>query len=264
MQKSKAYYRALCACLGLLVVGGATAYYGISQFSQKPTPQQKPLESQELPTPEAPTAEVIYNQSMALKEAKAQREEKKKQTDAKQKNDENTKTDGAENAGETATTPEVKVSPKQQENPPAAPAQDSATAEPIFQTPLTGEVVMDYSMEHAIYDPTLEQFRTNNCLSIAGKEGDTVKASADGTVANVVEQVERGITVVIHHNNGWETTYSQLQDNVLVKKGDQVKQGQEIGMVAKPTKYGAALGEHLDFAVIKDGEYVDPKSALAQ
>ena len=258
MQKSKSYYRALCACLGLLVIGGATAYYGINQVSQKQAPQdkQKPVESAQLPLVEEPLTErVIFDQSQTIEQAKAERTQTNQDVDSDQGNT------GAANAPKE-TPPAAK--PKETE--PAQPAKNdqTAAADPIFELPLQGEVVMDYSMEHAIFDPTLEQFRTNNCISIAAKEGDTVTASADGTVANVVEQVERGITVVINHNNGWETTYSQLQGDVLVKKGDQVKKGQDIGEVGKTTKYGAALGDHLDFAVIKDGQYVDPKGALAQ
>lgn len=75
---------------------------------------------------------------------------------------------------------------------------------------------------------------------------------------------ERGITVVLNHGNGWQTTYSQLQEDVVVKEGDKVKKGQEIGLVAEPTKYSIALGEHVDFSIAKDGVTVDPKSTVIE
>lgn len=255
MQKSKGYYRALCACLGLLVVGGATAYYGISQSSEKPSQQktsQQPIENrqeskQASASAELPNVEqVIINRSPSLTEAKTERQKQQ------------------EKAGETAQEPQTAENEAVEVAEAETAMASVQNTEPSFAKPLSGELVMDYNMEHAIFDPTLEQFRTNNCISIAGNEGDVVKASEDGTVSNVVEQVERGITVVIQHNNGWETTYSQLKSDVKVKKGDTVKKGQDIGMIAQPTKYGSALGNHLDFAVIKDGQYVDPKNALAQ
>ena len=41
-----------------------------------------------------------------------------------------------------------------------------------------------------------------------------------------------------------------------------VKQGQRIGTVAAPTKYGVALGEHLIFAMEKNGEPQNPMEKM--
>ena len=134
----------------------------------------------------------------------------------------------------------------------------------LFAMPLAGNIVMDYSVDHTIYDATLDQYRTNDHISIEAKKGDSVKAAEDGTVESIQTDDERGITVVINHENGWQTTYSQLQEDVVVKEGDKVKKGQEIGFVAEPTKYSVALGEHMDFSMAKDGIKVDPKSNVAE
>jgi len=47
-----------------------------------------------------------------------------------------------------------------------------------------------------------------------------------------------------------------------VKKGDKVKQGQTIGSVAAPTKYGTALGSHLEFSMEQGGKTEDPMKHL--
>lgn len=138
MQKSKAYYRALCACLALLVVGGATAYYGINQISQKPAPQssqpQKPVQTQQTPQANEPTAEVIYNQSVALAQAKAQREEEQaKKTQTKQTQTEQTQTEQTNETGEGASKQENQPAPAPKNT---QPAQQDAVAEPIFQSPI--------------------------------------------------------------------------------------------------------------------------------
>lgn len=136
------------------------------------------------------------------------------------------------------------------------------TAKPTFAYPLQGEVVLPYSIDHAIYDPTLEQYRTNASISLSAKQGTEVKAAADGTVQAVTEDAETGKTIVIAHGDGWLTTYGQLEDAVTVKKGEKVTQGQRIGAVDDPTKYGAALGSHLEFAMEQNGEPKDPVKHL--
>ena len=130
--------------------------------------------------------------------------------------------------------------------------------------PVSGEIVMDFSIDTAIYDVTLDQYRTNEFVSIAANVGDSVKASGNGTVEFVGVDAERGNMVVINHNDGWKTTYCQLQDGILVKEGQKVKQGQKIGQVAETSMYGVALGDHIDFKVTNNDSSVDPKLTMAQ
>lgn len=133
-----------------------------------------------------------------------------------------------------------------------------------LQWPVAGDIVMDYSTDVAIYDQTLEQYRTNDSVCIAAEQGTAIKAAGDGVVEFVGQDGKNGQTIVINHNNGWKTTYSQLDENVLVGQGDSVKAGQEIGSVGYPSKYSVALGSHLDFQVTRDDQTIDPKIAMAE
>lgn len=144
---------------------------------------------------------------------------------------------------------------------PETPAKKQAV-KPTFAYPLEGEVVLPYSIDHAIYDPTLEQYRTNASISISAEKGAEVKAAADGTVQKIAEDPETGKTVTIAHGENWLTTYGQLANSVTVKEGDKVAQGQTIGSVDMPTKYGTALGSHLEFAMEQNGEPKDPVQHL--
>jgi len=130
--------------------------------------------------------------------------------------------------------------------------------------PLSGQIVMDYSMETAIYDKTLDQYRTNDSVCIAGEVGADVLASAEGKVKSVSKDKENLTSIVIEHGNGWMSTYSQLQDNVLVKEGDIVDEGAVIGNISEPSYKSSLLGPHLEFKVTHNDEYTDPKLILAQ
>ena len=67
-----------------------------------------------------------------------------------------------------------------------------------------------------------------------------------------------GTTVIITHEDGYETHYSSLAGDVVVKKGDNVILGQAIGCVGSSALLESALGDHLHFTVIRNGESMDP------
>jgi murein DD-endopeptidase MepM/ murein hydrolase activator NlpD len=254
--RKKGYYGALLACLGLLVAGAGASIYSIQKRST-PQPQQVLPNSQQ--QEQVPSTTVSLQTTPSLEEAMAERETLSQDT---------AEPPAPETKKSNEPTEEKKAT-EQQAQPTFSEEADTAQtalfhSDPLFQAPIEGDIVMDYSIDHAIYDVTLEQYRTNDCISISAEKGEKVKSAEDGTVSDVYIDEERGKTIVIQHNNGWTTTYSQLDDDVKVKKGDKVKKGQEIGTVGSPTKYGTLLGTHLDFAVIKDGLYVDPKSAIAE
>ena len=127
--------------------------------------------------------------------------------------------------------------------------------------PLSGETVMEYSVDKTVYDATLEQYRTNDSLWISANVGDKVAACEDGIVEFAGFDAQSGNTVTICHDNGWRTTYGQL-DNITVSEGDSVIKGEVIGRIAAPTKSGVAQGPHLEFWVLIDEETVDPRVAL--
>ncbi|MCI8628333.1 MAG: M23 family metallopeptidase [Firmicutes bacterium] len=255
---NKNYYRILWGCLAVVVIAGGIYYFAGRDKTPVPsttTPQQT----------EQAAHQVIVNQTPALQEAV---EEREYQYDSSEQQETETVSAQQQQPLESAAVVKEEVKPqteKQQTEEQQNTQQASIfESEPLFVMPLAGNIVMDYSADHAIYDATLDQYRTNDHISIGAKKGESVKASEDGTVESVKTDDERGITVVLNHGNGWQTTYSQLQEDVVVKEGDKVKKGQEIGFVAEPTKYSVALGEHVDFSIAKDGVTVDPKNTVVE
>ena len=127
--------------------------------------------------------------------------------------------------------------------------------------PLEGETLLAYSADKTVYDATLDQYRTNESIWIAASEGDVVRASEDGVVESAENLPKSGNTVTVYHNNGWRTTYGQL-DSLLVESGEEVFKGEIIGYVGQTTKYGIAQGDHLEFSVYVGDESIDPNTAV--
>lgn len=130
--------------------------------------------------------------------------------------------------------------------------------------PVYGDIAMVFSADKLVYDPTLNQYRTNDDLRISAQEGTPVKAAAEGKVIDVDSSLVYGQYVTIDHGNGWLATYGQLMDGVLVKEGEIVKTGQVIGGVGQPTGYGSLNGTHMNLRVTHDNEAVDPRDLLVE
>lgn len=151
---------------------------------------------------------------------------------------------------------------KPQENTAVLDSEDGADDFEIALTwPIQGDILMGYSPDTLVYDPTLDQYRTNDSVYIAAETGSNVSAAADGIVAEVNEDETRGNYVVIEHDNGWATTYGQLAD-INVAAGDAVSSGEVLGTVAEPSIYSSAMGTHVEFAVTLDDMSVDPEIAV--
>ena len=129
--------------------------------------------------------------------------------------------------------------------------------------PVYGEIAMRFSTDALIYDPTLDQFRTNDNLRIYSEEGAHVKAGAAGRVMAIGRNVIRGNYVKIDHGNGWIATYGQLADNKLVSEGAIVQAGQQIGTVGEPSIFGTNHGNHVHLHLTREGEPIDPYAFLA-
>lgn len=123
--------------------------------------------------------------------------------------------------------------------------------------PIEGETIMWYSMGQAIYFETLNQYKLNDAMVIAGEVGMEVLAGEIGVVESIVQDAQTGTTITMDMGNGYSAVYGQLTD-VRVTEGSLVEQGQIIGTLAEPTKYYSLEGCNLYFQVLKDGEAVDP------
>lgn len=145
----------------------------------------------------------------------------------------------------------------------AAEASAEATEALSFQEkenlawPVAGNVLINYSMDKTVYFPTLKQYKYSPAIVIAASEGENITAAADGKVLAVSEDAQLGQTVRVDIGNGYELTYGQLKD-IMVLQGDVISCGDIIGKVAAPTKYYSVEGPNVYFKLEKDKNPVNP------
>ncbi len=123
--------------------------------------------------------------------------------------------------------------------------------------PIIGDVLLDYSMDKAVYHTTMQQYRYNPSLVVAATEGQDITAAADGIVSDVYYDSQTGNTIRFDLGNGYMLTYGQL-DSIALNPGDRVSAGDIVGKVAKPTIYYTEEGTNIYYKLTKDGKPVDP------
>lgn len=127
-----------------------------------------------------------------------------------------------------------------------------------FVKPADGEIVKDYSKDNLVYSSTLEEWTTHLGIDIAMQKTDVVKAVADGKVKSIKNDPRYGLTVVIEHQNGFESIYSSLLTAEFITVGEEIKQGSTIATVGNTATFEIADTTHLHFEIKKDGQNVDP------
>lgn len=97
-------------------------------------------------------------------------------------------------------------------------------------------------------------------IDYAAPKGKKVQATAKGRVAMVSEDMYyNGKTIIIDHGFGVFSSYLHLS-RILVKKGDFVRQGENIGMIGST---GRSTGPHLHFGIDWNGVRIDPQTAIS-
>lgn len=96
-------------------------------------------------------------------------------------------------------------------------------------------------------------------MDIAAKAGTEIKASSDGVVTLAQPDLfYSGNVIIIDHGYGLHTIYAHMQE-MKVKRGDIVKQGDIIGLVGQT---GRATGPHLHWGASANGTKFNPTSLL--
>ena len=108
--------------------------------------------------------------------------------------------------------------------------------------------------------------KMHNGVDYDAKVGTPVKSVDAGTVSTArFSNNACGGTIVIKHNNGFQSTYCHMS-NIKVAKGQEVQQGTEIGLSGgKKGSHGAgnSLGPHLHFGLQLNGSFVDPEKHVS-
>lgn len=147
----------------------------------------------------------------------------------------------------------------------AQPEQQQSTEtkkEVTFVKPTEGEIICEFAKDNLIYSETLKEWITHTAIDIKADKTSVIKASADGIVKSIVNDPRYGLTIIIEHDDGYETVYSNLLTAEFVVEGEEVKQGQTIGTAGNTASFESGMECHLHFELLKNGEYLDPNIYL--
>jgi murein DD-endopeptidase MepM/ murein hydrolase activator NlpD len=129
------------------------------------------------------------------------------------------------------------------------PAGPIRSGSGMFIWPVNGPVVSGFGMRWG---------RMHEGIDIAVPTGTPVRAAANGSVSIAGEVSGYGNYTCISHGGALSTCYAH-QERILVSVGEQVVQGQVIG-ISDCT--GHCLGPHVHFEVRVNGQAVDPLGYL--
>lgn len=127
--------------------------------------------------------------------------------------------------------------------------------------PVSGNVLLNYSMDSTIYFATLNQYKYNPALVIQGDVNTKVLSASDAIIEDIYTDTETGITIKADLGNGYKALYGQLKETT-VNIGDKVDKGAILGYISEPTKYYSIEGSNLYFEITKDSIPVNPLSFL--
>ncbi len=105
----------------------------------------------------------------------------------------------------------------------------------------------------SIHDNTYTQ---NTGIDYVADTPFEVVAILNGTVINVKNDEVLGKTIEVQHDNGYISIYQSLNE-VNVNKGDNISQGQILGMSGK-NELEKDLENHLHFEIYDNGQSVNP------
>lgn len=116
-----------------------------------------------------------------------------------------------------------------------------------FIWPLKGEVINEFG--------PIAKGQHSDGVNIAAPRGTPVKAAENGVIAYVGNELKGfGNLLLVKHADGWMTAYAH-NDQLLVRKGDAVRKGQQIATVGAT---GNVTTPQLHFEIRKGTEAVNP------
>lgn len=142
---------------------------------------------------------------------------------------------------------------------PTAAPSPTATPQPqiTWLRPVSGGILTEYSYAVPVWNASMDCWQCHEGVDLAAGAGETVRASADGTVLAVERDPLLGLTVRLSHADGWESAYASLQQTPL-QPGDRVSAGDSVGLAGSSADSEALLGAHVHFSLTQNDLPVKP------
>ena len=134
----------------------------------------------------------------------------------------------------------------------------SSNSESKYQTPVQGEIIKEFAIEKLVYSETLGMWKTHPGIDIEALLGTEVISASNGIVQSVKKDSFYGNTVKILSEDGYIFVYSNLDNDINLLEGENIKQGELIGKIGVSAAGEIADKSHLHFEIIKDETQVNP------
>jgi len=165
------------------------------------------------------------------------------------------------------TDPDNVQGPQQDEEKPQEPDRENTETNALPSRsllPVSGVLQKKHDAELQVFSDTMKDYRVHLGIDIGTIAGANVSAMADGTVAQVWEDVSMGQCVAIAHGGDAYTIYKNLSATLpeYIKTGVAVKAGDVIGTVGESAMTEVADAPHLHLEMTVGGLQVDPTDYL--
>lgn len=244
--KEKRFYIVLLCC----IMAVSATYFVANSFQRAQTPVKQKQESTATARPSS-TPLPDLTQGMPIEDGKTAKASAAPKASAK-----------------PAESPKPKSSAKPTAKPSTTPANAGADVnyskneKSKLAYPVSGEVITPHTSDTLIYSKTLGDWRSHEGVDIKAQIGTDVLAADAGVIEDVYTDDSMGITIVIDHQNGLKTVYSNLSNASLVQKGQSIARGGVISAVGDTAIFETGEVGHLHFEVVDSGKKVDPLTWL--
>lgn len=142
--------------------------------------------------------------------------------------------------------------------------EEAEKEEPFaLAAPLNGKIMVPFSGDSLIFSETMQDFRKHGGVDIKSAILEKVRSAEAGVIKEIKTDRSLGITIVIDHENGFESVYANLSTAEMVRAGDRVEKGVIISGVGDTASTETGEEAHLHFELLKDGKAVNPEDYIA-
>lgn len=141
---------------------------------------------------------------------------------------------------------------------------EPTVVKPVYVAPMASYTLgQEFFISDLVWSNTMKWYATHNGTDFVADKGTPVNAVFGGTVESVTYTTQNGYVVKIRQTDGYTATYMSLGSDVLVKEGDAVVGGAQIGTVSDSMQSEEKDGPHLHLEMTdENGKWVDPMSLL--
>ena len=117
---------------------------------------------------------------------------------------------------------------------------------------LGNQVIRSYSEKEPSYSETLEVWEIHKAIDVEANENQEIKSLTKGTVLDVYDDDQYGMSVKIKSEDNTVFVYSSLSENIKIRKNDKITEGQCIGYASNTSNVECLSGAHVHLEAYKN------------